>query len=235
MKTQRGLSLIELMVALTIGLFMLGGLGLVFLSMNQTFTLRERLSALQENERMAMSILGTSIHNAGFYPDPLNVTAATQFPASGSFVATQVISGTTGAGNTDTLSVRFAAGATSSQGCSSSLIAGNLYTDIFSVAGGYLVCTETNNTAGTTSVVNLIGSDSTIGSVKGMSMLYGVDTTGAGSTTEYLNATQVAAAGLWASVKTIQITLIFNNPLQGQPGQNPTVSLTQTIPYLIGL
>jgi type IV pilus assembly protein PilW len=65
-----------------------------------------------------------------------------------------------------------------------------------------------------------------------MNVLYGVDVTGDGSVDEYLPANSVAA---WTTVKTVNTTLIFTNPLNGQPGQPATVSLTQTIPYMNGL
>ena len=42
MKTQRGFSLIELMVAIAIGLLLLFGLDMVFVTMNQTYTLRQK-------------------------------------------------------------------------------------------------------------------------------------------------------------------------------------------------
>jgi type IV pilus assembly protein PilW len=207
--------------------------------MKQTSVLRQQLSSLQSSERSAMMFLETNMKDAGYNPVTVASSVALAFPASGSFAAGQAISGTgTGAG-TDTLSVRFVAstGVTGQQGCSPSLNAGDIYTEVFSVSNGYLVCTETDNSAGTPSNANNL-----ISGLTGMSVLYGVDTTGSGSQTEYLNANSVG--GYWTSlsaynsstsIKTVTVTLTFTNPLAGQPGQPGTVSLRQTMPYTLGL
>ena len=232
MRTQRGIGLVEMMVAITIGMLLVLGLGTVFVSVKQTSNLRQLLSVFQNNERMASMFLNTSIRNAGFYPNPL---LPNPFLVSGSFTtAGQSIVGTgTGTAGTDTLSVRFVAdpvNTQAAQGCSAQLIVNHLYTDVFSVANGYLTCTETDNTAASAPVtVNLVAG------LTGMNVVYGVDTTSSGSVTEYLPGDSVGSAYWISNVRTAQITLLFNNPLAGQPGQAATVSLTQTIPYMIGL
>lgn len=231
MRTQRGIGLVEMMVAITIGMLLVLGLGTVFVSVKQTSNLRQLLSVFQNNERMASMFLNTSIRNAGFYPNPL---LPNPFLVSGSFTtAGQSIFGAgTGTAGTDTISVRFVAAtsATASQGCSAQLVPGDLYTDVFSISGGYLTCTETDNTAASAPVtINLVAG------LTGMNVVYGVDTTSSGSVTEYLPGDSVGSANWISNVRTAQITLLFNNPLAGQPGQAATVSLTQTIPYMIGL
>ncbi|MDD5297927.1 MAG: PilW family protein [Rhodocyclaceae bacterium] len=228
---QQGVGLVQLMVALTVGLFLLLGIVTIFVSMKQTFLSRQSMSAVQTSQRMAMIFLGANIRNAGFYSNPAVNSAATQFPAGGSFIAGQSIVGTGGGSGSDTLSTRFTAdGANANQGCSAQLAANNVYTDVISVSGGYLTCTETNNTAGSAPV-----SFNMVSGLAGMNVQYGIDTTGGGSETEYLTAAQVGAQNYWPRVKTVTVTLLFNNPLSGQPGQPTTVSLTQTIPYMPGM
>lgn len=226
MKTQRGLSLVELMISIALGLLLMVGLGTVFFSMKQTSSLRQGLSALQNNERMAMMFLKTSIQTAGYYPNPLAPSPVTQ-----------AISGTgTGAAGADTLSVSFVAstGATSSQGCSAALTSGDQYTDVFSISGGNLVCTETDTTAGTAPVAYTL-----VSGLSGMNIHYGVDPTCSGSVTEYVNAAgvtgAVCSAPLGAQLKTVNVSLIFTNPLAGSAGQPQTVTIAQTIPYMNGL
>lgn len=245
------------MVAITIGMLLMLGLGTVFVSVAQTSKLRQSMSVVQDNERTAIMFLNNSIRGAGYFPNPITPlvfsTAVTQFPpytpaTGGSFTtAGQSIVGTgtgTGSPGTDTLSVRFVAstgGVPASQGCSAPLIAGDLYTDVFSVAtagpnAGYLNCQETDNNTGLVANVNLVPN------LAGMNIVYGVDPGCTGSVTEYLPANTVPAS-VWggscttgAQLKTVNITLQFNNPLVGQPGQLlPTVTINQTIPYMIGL
>lgn len=244
MKAQRGISLVELMVSIAIGMLLLLGLGTIFFSVNQTSQLRHGLSDLQNNERMAMTFLRTSIHNAGYYPNPVATTAATQFPVDGvsvSFAAGQTLAGSS-VGGADTLSARFVAaiGVTSSQGCSATLNPGDLYRDDFSVSGGNLICTETDKTTGTAPVTVTL-----ITGLSGMQVQYGVDPACTGSVTEYLPANLIASS-VWTSVctpplgsqlKTVNVTLTFDNPLALQAGQSAhqTIKITETIPYMNGL
>ncbi|MFC1665831.1 PilW family protein, partial [Pseudomonadota bacterium] len=53
MKRTKGFTLIELMVAMVIGLFLLAGLIQIFFAGKQTYRLGDGLSRLQENGRFA--------------------------------------------------------------------------------------------------------------------------------------------------------------------------------------
>ena len=64
---QAGLSLVELMVAITIGLFLLVGLVTVFSTSNQTYAELGKASQQIENGRFATQILIDDISHAGFY------------------------------------------------------------------------------------------------------------------------------------------------------------------------
>ena len=63
----RGLSLVELMVALTIGLIILAGVSTLFVSSRKTYTTQDRLARLQENARFAMQFLIKDLRLAGYY------------------------------------------------------------------------------------------------------------------------------------------------------------------------
>lgn len=222
-KKQRGSGLIEMMISMAIGLILVLGISIVFVSVNKIFKDRQGLGDLQNNQRMAMSFISAGIHNAGYYPNPL---------AASPIASNQVLVGTgDGTSGSDTLTIRFVApsGANVSafQGCTASLTAGNTYSNTFSVAAGNLVCTETNITTSTTTTVSLITG------LSGMNISYGVDTTGAGSATTYRSATSMTTA-TWDDVKTVVVTFLFTNPLSGQPGQPATTRLTQTISNLVG-
>ena len=230
MRTQRGVSLIELMVSITIGMFLLLGLGTIFVSLNQTSQLKQGLSALQNNERMAMMFMAASIYNAGYYPNPLSgVPPASPLTGFGSATA-----------GMDTLTVSFvaASGVSANQGCTAPLNAGDSYTDTFSVTGGNLNCAETDNGGAPTNYTLITG-------LSGMNVLYGVDPTCTGSVTEYLSANQAALAMPWpagvctpplgSQIKTVNVNLIFANPLASQASQPGTISITQTMPYMNGM
>jgi type IV pilus assembly protein PilW len=56
-KNQVGISLIEIMIALLIGVFLIGGLMQMFINSKQTYKLQDTMSRLQENGRFAVDFL----------------------------------------------------------------------------------------------------------------------------------------------------------------------------------
>ena len=67
LKLQRGLSLIELMIAITLGLVVIAGVGTAYLGGKQSYRVNENLSRMQENARYAFDILSKEIRMAGYY------------------------------------------------------------------------------------------------------------------------------------------------------------------------
>lgn len=61
-----GLSIVELMVALTIGLILLAALTRLFVTSRSTYTLEEGLARIQESGRFAMEFLAQDIRMAGY-------------------------------------------------------------------------------------------------------------------------------------------------------------------------
>ncbi|MGH8501583.1 MAG: PilW family protein [Gammaproteobacteria bacterium] len=67
-RLQRGLSLVEIMIAMTVGLILLGGVFQVYSASKQSYRVADNLSRMQENARFAMNILTRDIRMAGFVP-----------------------------------------------------------------------------------------------------------------------------------------------------------------------
>lgn len=63
---QAGLTLVELMISMAIGVFLLGGVTAAYLAMRSTTTETIALSEMQQNGRMALSLLSADIQQAGF-------------------------------------------------------------------------------------------------------------------------------------------------------------------------
>jgi len=63
---QRGFSLIELMVAMTLGLILLGGVISIFHSSKMTYNTNEKTARLQENGRVALDFLTHDLRSAGY-------------------------------------------------------------------------------------------------------------------------------------------------------------------------
>ena len=62
----RGFSLVELLLALTLGLILIAGLVRLFSGSSQSYALVESVARLQESGRYALAIIGRSARNAGF-------------------------------------------------------------------------------------------------------------------------------------------------------------------------
>ena len=65
--SQRGFTLIELMVAMTLGLAIVGAVTYVYLQGKQGFTVQDSRSRLQENARLAYSIISRDIMSGGYF------------------------------------------------------------------------------------------------------------------------------------------------------------------------
>jgi len=232
---QGGYTLVEILIALLIALFLLGGLLTLVTGTRQTNANQTALTQLQDEQRLAMSLLNDVIQHAGYFPDPTTYTPAS-FVASGSFAASQVITGTNAAGVPDSISVRFLTSGTDGlincQGVTATAV--HTYTNVFTIdASNRLACAVDGG-----AVVPLVNG------VSGMQILYGVNTAAApipglpppSDVDTYMTATQVTTAGDWFRVTSVRVTLTFVNPLCTLPnsatcqaGQPATVSYTRTI------
>lgn len=74
---QRGVSLIELMVAMTLGLVLLAGLVTIFSNSSQTQRELQRTAQQIENGRYAMDAITQDLHHAGFYGQYFSFPAGT--------------------------------------------------------------------------------------------------------------------------------------------------------------
>ncbi len=107
--TQSGFTLVELMIAMTIALFLVGGLVTLVDGMKRASLSQDGMSQLQDNERMAATLMTDVIQSAGYFPNQTGTTAALTFPVTGPFTtAGQAIVGTDAAAPGDTITVRYA-------------------------------------------------------------------------------------------------------------------------------
>ena len=98
---QGGYSLVELMVAIVIALFLIAGVIVMEQSVHNSYADRTGLSKLDDDERFTMTLLTDIVQTAGYYPDPAITSQAMSLPTQ-----------TTTAGNTAADPLTFAAGQT---------------------------------------------------------------------------------------------------------------------------
>ncbi|MGH8288086.1 MAG: PilW family protein [Steroidobacteraceae bacterium] len=225
-RRQQGLSLIELLVAILIALFLIAGVIVVEQGVNLSYTQQNGLSQLQDEERFAMSVMASVVGTAGYYPNPTINNLVTALPAIGSFAAGQSIYAADG----NSIQVRYMTAAGDGINlCDGTPAANTVYTSYLYVAAdahsGYdLYCQLNGGTP--MALVNGLS-----GVATGMTVLYGIATGTDNNVTEYQTAAQV---GNWSNVTSVQVTLTFVNPLatqsgQAVAGQPATVTFTRVI------
>jgi type IV pilus assembly protein PilW len=257
---QRGFSMIELSIAMLIALFLLGGLLTLVIGTKRTTSTQTALEQLQDNQRIAMTLITNVIQKAGYFPDPttqqLSINFVTESAVGAGFAlpAGQALGGTYSAtAPGDTFVVRFFAPKNDSAsnpaivncaGQSNSTGSATVwYTNEFQIgtdASGtsWLQCLARTSGAGNTLTINLIPN------VTQISVLYGVASGAAGddySVVQYLNATQVNNSTNWLNVSSVKVTLTFQLPAYGTTGgqmtncatTNPcTSTFTRVIPVM---
>jgi type IV pilus assembly protein PilW len=227
----RGFTFVEIMIAIALGLFLIGGLLTLVQAMRRTSTNQSGLSQLQDNERMAMQVITDVVQSTGYFANPVLYTAAGVFPAPATYgPAAFTVSGQGLVGNVgapDIITVRYQTAGTGAGDnvidCTGNAsIAAASYVNQITVANNYLTCTLWVDNGQPTTV-------SLVPGITNMTVLYGVQTGNGAATNSadtYLNA---AAVANWSAVKSVQVTLTFINPMAGQPGQGPTVQFMRTI------
>lgn len=116
---QAGITLVELMIAITIGLVLTGGLIEVYLGSKQSYNLAEASSRIQENGRFSIDLLARDIRMADFWgclkqPEDADIADDVDWPAGEpGFDAAVGIEGTNddGANGSDSITMRGAFGA----------------------------------------------------------------------------------------------------------------------------
>jgi type IV pilus assembly protein PilW len=243
--SQKGFSLIELMVAIVIALFLIGGVLTVEQGVKMSYQANDAFSQLEDNERFAMSTLGAIVERAGYYPNPNTNTIVTALPsdttttpqgASAPLAAGWYVYDS-GAYGADVLFVRYMTTAGQNINlCDGTIGTTQTYTNNFYLVPDAanpltkdLYCAVQVGTGAWNTPVELVGG------IQAMSIMYGVHTTTYNGDLDdnvdtYMQAAAVTSGGYWAAVTSMQVTLQFLNPLYGKaPGQPQYVYFTRVI------
>ncbi len=241
---QRGFSLVELIVAMVVAVFLLAGLFSVLQGTRDTSTQQTALAQLEDNERFAMSVFTNMIESAGYFPtlnpDGTANSLAAALPQDGASLASgQALTGGGNGAGGDSIVVRFQTnpndGVSSCLGHANTGAGQKVYKNILQVDStqNALTCSDGN---GVTAVA-------LIGGIKQVTFLWGVNSSATQPNVNcpadtYMTTAQYAAATLTqqTNVCTVQVTLTFSNPLYQPvaggpitPGQPQTVTFTKLI------
>lgn len=239
----RGFTLVELMIAVTVTLFLIGGALAMLQSTRTTFAVQNQLAQFQDNERLVMTFMAEVIESAGYTPSPQTYANTTVLPVSGVNFSTagQAVYGTfNAAAPGDTVTIRYGAalndnifncaGTTNITTGPYDMFTNRFWVDNTVASNPVLTCTFTP--ASTNVAVNV----PLVNGVSKLTILYGVKRSiaaNSGSCADtYLNASQMLPAD-WMEVCSVSITAAFKNPLNAGP--NPlntgpaTISVTRVV------
>lgn len=178
---QAAFTLVELMIAGTLGLLLIAGVIQLFLGSNQNFTLQSELADLQEDGRFSLMFLENEIEQAGWYDD--NMANPDSLVFTDPVAADRVV-------NTDFVSITYQLVSDgTAQDCNGNFVASGLITNTFYLGGAdgeQLICLGNGGVVG----------QPLVDGVKDFQVLYGVESDVAcsdGAVNQYMTGDQVLA------------------------------------------
>ncbi|HED34906.1 MAG TPA: prepilin-type N-terminal cleavage/methylation domain-containing protein [Gammaproteobacteria bacterium] len=208
--SQKGFTMVELLVAMAIGLFLISGVFQLFIANKQSSRIQDNLSHVQENGRFAISEIGRVLRMTGIKSDPVDTTTfVTSAAISGVdngglgadeiFVSFQGAVGTATAGGVvDCLGTKFLAA------LPATTITNRFYLANDANGVSSLFCVETT--------AAVLDPQPLVENVVDMQITYGVDTNNSGTANYYVDATTVTTgtAGVpdWTKVVSVNLNLL---------------------------
>jgi len=206
---ERGFSLVEIMIASSLSLVLIAGVLQIYQSSKTTYNLQNELADLQENERIALSVLTTNIRMTGFARDvpvfPFIDTV--DDPVNTSFKLTQDGGGT----NNDRITIKFQ----SNTDCLGEDTSGvGFAVNTFFIENEELKC-RGNGTATGGNPTTVAGTAQPLASnIESMQILYGVNTSSNATDSapnRYVNIGDSALASDMSNVTGVRIALLIRS------------------------
>lgn len=213
MRLQQGLTLVELMVALLLGLMLTAGALQVFISSKDSFRVTESNSQLMQNGRIGLDFLNRGISMAGFYSNfqSLDTEQDPIFPAAGTFERDQVIEGTN-----NSITVRY-------YGYDDDLITdcqgGPIATTSITSVTYYLAAGDVANTFNLMCSVAGKSPDVVLAeNIEQLEFRYGLATTSENNVARYVTAADVGSN--WDEVRAVRIGILFRSGIRANSTTN---------------
>lgn len=207
-----GMTLIELMVSITLGLLLIAGALQLFLSSRQTYRVRETVARIQENGRVALELVARHARMAGYEPRA-DIVLLPCSNAVDTSTGNCAVLGTEGGSTNDTLSLRYISDGTMT-GCAGTHF--DTMNDV--VRSAFRISVDED-----TGISNLqcadypgseLGTPGTAGPlvdyVSKLDILYGWQPEA--NSIQYVNASQLDTGTKWKQVTSIQITIQVDSP-----------------------
>ena len=198
----RGFTLIELMIALVLGLLVMGMVITVYLSNMQASRFQNGLLRVQENGRFAIDVLTRTMRMAG-YDDPASAASVTGHAIEGAATAGAAALTQTGIKtNTDIIAVTYEGGTDIRDCQGNNFVQGIIRTSQYAIRDdGNLVCLT--DAAGSTAMELAEG-------IEDMQILYGIDSNDNGVANRYVDVANIGVGNL-DNIISLEITLLVNS------------------------
>jgi type IV pilus assembly protein PilW len=221
---QLGLTLVEMMIAMTLGLLLMAGVTQIFISNKQTYSTTQTLGQVEDNGRFALSFLVKSIRNAGYVSNANSGTGSIKpFLAPPECASTNAWCTANGGSGTqsDRIAVQF--DSIGGADCNGTVVAGGaIVVNVFWIA---------NDPTSNTNALYCRGYNQTLGSwieaaqplvpgIETLQILYGeiTDNGTAGVPDHYVSADRVTD---WSKIKSVRIAVLAQSASAGS-GKNQT-------------
>ena len=221
---QQGLTLVEMMIAMTLWLLLMTGVTQIFISNKQTYSTTQTLGQVEENGRFALDFLVKAIRKAGYTSDSSKNSSGIKPFLAGSDCpsTTACTSNGSGSSGNDRMAVEFdSTGSTDCNG-NSSASTPPVIADVFWIAND----STTNTNALYCQGYDITGSkwlgsaQPLVPGIETLQVLYG-EVTGAGTAgvpDHYVSANKVSD---WSKIKSVRIAVLAQSASAGS-GQNQT-------------
>ena len=205
---QLGLTLVEMMVAMALGLLILLAVSSIYIGSRATFRLQDDNARLQETGRYALEVLGRSIRQAGFW----NLTVNTPPTVTG-FGGTPII-GVDGTGSApDTVTVQYD-GVIGDRDCEGNALGANAVVQdayrlnfVDSNGNGVVDGSEVAELQCDGNADGTVDHQALVSDIEDVQILYGIDTNSDQSADQY-----VATPGNWAQVVSARVCVQARSP-----------------------
>ncbi len=209
----RGLTIVELLVAVTISLLLIIVIAQLFLGSRQTFATTDDVSRMQENIRFTQQLLIRTIHLAGYKSQPNTLTSAVFPPATPALAASNGAST-----NSDTLTLRYQGAGTGLTGAGADgsvvdCLGIRVNADVMAV-NTYSIQPGPNGRNGLfcSNRPDLSGAVEIVPDVENMQVRFGEDTDADFTANHYVALPDVTDM---ANVLSVRVALLFSSPSAG--------------------
>ncbi|MGB1579963.1 MAG: PilW family protein [Nevskiales bacterium] len=229
-----GLSLVELMVALAISLFMLAALVQIMAGSTQTFRTNDGLSRIQEGGRYAIEIIGRQIRSAGYHSHNVSLGLGIDlddWPLNGAPAGSLAIEGADGAdGAPDSLTIRYFV---ASDCAASNCVPAPVTLNDASVTPDTWIAVTLSVDANRSLIADVRDQSNNqihqpananglplVDGVSDMQLTYGINQDGK---LRYATATTIAAEGSWQDVISVRVNLVMDS-VEVVSGSDPSLA-----------